>query len=79
MDRIAVFFTRTRHFTSQKKSKEYFTVEYLDCEDLKHYIDFISKEQYEKIEELELEALEEVYVVYKIGQNRNLIFDHFER
>lgn len=78
-DNVAVYFTRTNNFKSKKNNKEYFTVEYLDAESMKHYTDFITKEQYDAIEEMELSPLEEVNVVYKVGYDRNLVFDHFER
>lgn len=78
-EKLVVIFTRINNFKSKKKDKEYYTVEYLDAENFKHYIDFISKEQYETIEDLELDPLEEINVVFKIGFERNLVFDHFER
>lgn len=74
-----VIFIKTNNFKSKKNNKDYFTVEYLTSENLKYCIDFITKEQYENINDLELEALEEIGIKYKVGMNRNLTFESFVR
>lgn len=72
-----VIFIKTNNFKSKKKNKEYFTVEYLVLDNYKYCLDFITEEQYNAIEDLALEPLEETEIKYKVGLNRNLTFDCF--
>ncbi len=78
MEEVVIYLNHSC-FTSKKDNKTYYVVEYVSCDTHLTSREFLTQDQYEKIQAMKLTFLQQVIVKYKMGFNKKLVFDSFEK
>ena len=73
-----IIFIKLNKFHSKAKDKNFYTIEYIDADSKKYYLEFITPELYDKFAENEPEFLEMRVAKFGIGNGRNLVIKEIE-
>lgn len=71
----AIYFIKLNKFHSKAKDKDYYTIEYIQAENKKYYMEFITPELYDNIADKDLDFLELYQAKFGIGNGRNLVIN----
>lgn len=68
-----IIFIKVNKIHSKKNNRDYYTAQYLDCENLDYYSEFIGEKLYNKLNTDDFEALETYVATYSINSFRKII------